>query len=61
MRKSDRCTVCGFHFGEVVFGMTIHRFDSSDYCTMCETYLSEDARRSRENDQREVNRINGRY
>lgn len=53
---SERCTLCGRKFDEVV-----HRFDSSAYCTTCVLYESEGAKRSREYDRTQVNRIHGRY
>jgi hypothetical protein len=58
---SDKCLSCYFKFGEVVFGHTIHRFDSSDYCTLCVHRDSEDQKRSREYDKSLANRIHGRY
>ena len=61
MKATDKCVQCGYKFGEPVFGIVIHRFDSSDYCTFCQVFLSEEAKRSRENDEREWKRINGRW
>lgn len=57
----DKCCMCGFKFGEVVFGVTIHRYDSSDYCVLCQRYDSEENKRSMEYDRMQANRIHGRW
>ena len=61
MKATDKCLMCNYTFNEPVLGITVYRFDSSDYCTFCQVFLSEEAKRSRENDERECKRINGRY
>ena len=52
---SDRCSLCGRKFDEVVF-----RFDQSDICTTCQHYESAQQRASRQYDRDAVLRINGR-
>ena len=58
---SHSCWVCEREYGVQEGGGVVLPFDIGIVCTRCQRFDSLEMTASRRNDQREVNRINGRY
>ena len=58
---NDRCDLCQRKYGVQQDGRFVHPFDVGYICTGCQRDNSLEAIASRRNDQREANRIHGRY